>query len=128
MKEKKELLKSYIRENVAPMLIDFIEANNLPNAVILPATAENKEFNGHYEDEEFCPPNWLKELIENKEKIILVIDKIDEIPKKEQEKFIEILKYKQVSTFDLPQNCRIIITAKDFSKVSKEIKSLTAIF
>jgi len=75
----------------------------------------------------FCPPTWFKDLEQDKEKIILVINKIDTIPQEEQLKFIEILKYKQVSTFKLKDNIRIILTAKDKSKVDNEIKSLSAI-
>lgn len=127
MKEKQELLNSYIKTNVAPILVDFLDGKDIPNAVLLPATIDKTELNGHYEKQEFCPPIWLKHLLEEDEKIILVIDKIDSIPKEEQLKFIEILKYKQVSTFEIPNDYRIVLTAKELNKVAKEIQSLIAI-
>ena len=37
MKEKRELINTYIRANVAPILVDFLEAKDIPNSVILPA-------------------------------------------------------------------------------------------
>lgn len=124
---KRELLMSYIKSNVAPILVDFIEGKDIPSSVILPANLEKSELNGHYNNIEFLPPEWLNNL-ENTIPSILVIDKIDIISKKEQTKFIEILKYKQVSTFELPKNTIIIITAKEISErtINEEIYSLVA--
>ena len=43
-------------------------------------------------------------------------------------KFIEILKYKKISTFELPENCLIIVTCSDLTnnKINEEIYSLVA--
>lgn len=127
MEDKREILNAYIKANVAPMLINFMEAKDLPNAITISATLSLKDLNGHYENTKYCPPKWFKELEENDEKIILVIDKIDTISDAEQTKFIEILKYKKVSTFELSKDYRIILTYKNLNKVSKEIKSLSAV-
>ena len=64
----------------------------------------------------------------NKDIKILVIDKIDSISKEEQVKFIEILKYRKVSTFELPKDIVIIVTANKISKdtINEEIYSLLA--
>lgn len=124
---KRELLMSYIKSNVAPILVDFIDGSSIPNSVVLPANLEITELNGHYDNTEFVSPEWLNKL-EGSTPTILVIDKIDSIPKNEQTKFVEILKYRQVSTFELPKNTVIIVTAKEINKntINEEIYSLVA--
>ena len=53
---------------------------------------------------------------------------INEAPLEEQTKFIEILKYKKVSTFELPKNCLVIVTCSDLTtnKINEEVYSLLA--
>lgn len=125
---KRELLMSYIKSNVAPILVDFIDGNNIPNSVVLPANLEISELNGHYDNTEFVCPEWLNKLKNSNTPTILVIDKIDSIPKNEQTKFVEILKYRQVSTFELPRNTVIVVTAKEINEntINEEIYSLVA--
>ena len=125
---KREFLMSYIKSNVAPILVDFIDGNNIPNSVVLPANLEISELNGHYENIEFVSPEWLNKLKSYNTPTILVIDKIDSIPKNEQTKFVEILKYRQVSTFELPKNTVIVVTAKEINEntINEEIYSLVA--
>lgn len=124
---KRELLMSYIKSNVAPILVDFIDGSSIPNSVVLPANLEITELNGHYDNVEFVSPEWLNKL-EGSTPTILVIDKIDSIPKNEQTKFVEILKYRQVSTFELPKNTVIVVTAKEINEntINEEIYSLVA--
>lgn len=124
---KRELLMNYIKSNVAPILVDFIEGSSIPNSVVLPANCEITELNGHYDNVEFVSPEWLNKL-EGSTPSILVIDKIDSIPKNEQTKFLEILKYRQVSTFELPKNTVIVVTAKEINEntINEEIYSLVA--
>ena len=123
MKDKKEMLLSYIKINVVPVLVDFMSASDFDNAVVLPANTPVSELNGHYEDTEFVSPKWFNDLTSNK---YLIIDKIDTISKEEQKKFIEILKYNKISTFNLPSECRIIVTANKIDNVDEEILSLVA--
>lgn len=125
---KRELLMSYIKSNVAPILVDFIDGNNIPNSVVLSANLEISELNGHYDNIEFVSPEWLNKLKNSNTPTILVIDKIDSIPKNEQTKFVEILKYRQVSTFELPKNTVIVVTAKEINEntINEEIYSLVA--
>ena len=125
---KRELLMSYIKSNVAPILVDFIDGNNIPNSVVLPANLEISELNGHYENIEFVSPEWLNKIKNSNISTILVIDKIDSIPPIEQTKFVEILKYRQVSTFELPKNTVIVVTAKEINEntINEEIYSLVA--
>ena len=123
-----EILKSYIKSNVAPILINFLNGKDIPNSILLPSNVDISELNGHYENDEFLPPNWLIQITNSSKQGILVIDKIDEISKKEQLKFVELLKYRQISTFKLPESTIIIVTAKKINKntINEEIYSLVA--
>ena len=128
MKEKRELLMSYIKVNIAPILVDFITGKDLEGAIILPSNISNEELNGHYINDIYKPPKWLDKMIFSNKQSILVIDNIDSINKEEQEKFIEILKYKKVSTFNIPKTTIVIVTAKVINKdkINEKIYSLVA--
>ncbi len=129
-KERLNLLKSYLKAEISPLLIPDMPSFFFNNSVVLKANLERKELNGHYENTEFCPPNWYKEILEKSKTnyVVLVIDKLNEIAEEDQTKFIEILKYKKISTFELPKNCLIIVTCSDFSKnkINEEVYSLLA--
>ncbi len=126
--EKIDMLKSYIATNVTPILVDFISNLNIPESIIISANIEAKELNGHYEGENFLAPQWYYDLTNTNETKIIVIQDIDSISKEEQLKFKELLEYRQVSTFKIPENTRIILTAKKVSKdtINEEIYSLVA--
>ena len=128
MENKRELLLSYIRANVAPILVDFLSENDIKNAVILPANIDSKELNGHYDGVDFLPPKWMSEILGTNASIILIIDKIDSVSKDEQLKFCELLKHRKISTFELPENCVILVTANEINKdkINEEIFSLVA--
>ena len=128
MYNKKELFLSYIKANIAPVLVDFISSQDLKDAIILPADINVKELNGHYVGIDFVPPKWFSKILNISNDRILVIDKIDIISKEEQIKFIELLKYRKISTFELPQNVIVIVTANDINKntINEGIFSLVA--
>ena len=129
-KEKINLLKNYIKSGVSPLLIQNVSINSFENTVVIDSNIDVSELNGHYEETEFCPPYWYKELLNKSQEnvVVLVIDKINEIPLKEQTKFVELLKYKKISTFELPKNCIIIVTCSDLTnkKINEEVYSLLA--
>ena len=129
-KERLSLLENYIKTGVAPLLVEDIPSNSFSNSVVLKSNIDKSELNGHYENVEFCPPTWYKELLEKSksEHVILVIENINDISLEEQNKFIEILKYNKISTFELPKNCLIIVTCSDLNnkKISEEVYSLLA--
>ena len=126
MENKRELLLSYIKSNVAPILVDFLSGNDIKNAVILPANIDSKELNGHYDDVDFLPPKWMSEILGTNASKIVIIDKIDSVSKEEQLKFCELLEHRKISTFSLPENCVILVTANEVNKnkISEEIYSL----
>jgi len=128
--EKWKMLETYIRSGILPLLVPNVSSNLFKNPVILKAKIDQSELNGHYEEKEFCPPTWYRELLEKSKiaPVVLIIENLDELELKEQSKFIEILKYKKVSTFDLPKNCLVIVTYNDLSqnKLNEEVYSLLA--
>ena len=128
MKDKKEMFLTYLKSNVAPVLVDFLSINELDFAVTIPADIDIKELNGHYEGLDFIPPKWLNEILSSTKNKILVIDRIDTISKEEQLKFCELLEHRKISTFELPKNCVILVTANEINKdkISEEIFSLVA--
>ena len=128
MENKKELLMSYIKANVAPILVNFISGKDIPGAIVISADVDAKELNGHYDGADYMSPKWYNELVTNNNSKVLVIDLIDSINKEEQLKFIELLEYRKISTFELPKDCVIIVTAKEVNKdkISEEIYSLVA--
>ena len=97
-KERLNLLENYIKTGVAPLLIENIPSDLFSNSVVLKSNIDKSELNGHYEDIEFCPPTWYKELLEKSklDYVILVIENINDISIEEQNKFIEILKYNKI--------------------------------
>ena len=128
MENKKEILLSYIKANVAPILVDFISGKDFDGAVVVPANVDVKELNGHYDGADFLPPKWLNEILNTNASRVLLIDKIDSISKEEQLKFCELLEHRKISTFELPKSCVIIVTANEINKnkISEEIFSLVA--
>lgn len=128
MENKRELLLSYIKANVAPILVDFISGNDMSNAIVVPANVDVKELNGHYDGTDYLPPKWFAEILDTNAAKVLIIDKIDSIDKEEQLKFCELLEHRKISTFSLPDNCVILVTADEINKdkISEEIYSLVA--
>lgn len=118
--DKLEQLYSYIKANVAPIIVDFISAQDISNALIIDA-ANNPDLSGHFTGTLYLPPEWFNKI---KSKVILVIDNLDKISKEEQLKFKELLKYKKVSTFNLPEDMRVLVTLENKENLNAEIYSL----
>ena len=108
-KEKLEIFKTYLKETNIPILIENIDVLFFKDVISLEANSDLSLLNGHYEGIDFVAPSWYQELVK-KVMPILIINNINNIPIDVQSKFIEILKYKKISTFDLPKNTKIIIT------------------
>ena len=122
--DKKELLLEYLKINIGPILEDILFGSDIEDSVILLSNISRDELTGHYEGINYVPPKWFDEL---KNKKILVIDNIDLMDKEEQIKFIEIIKYRKISTFEIDKDIRIIVTAKNINKntINSEIYSLS---
>lgn len=124
--ERLVLLEKYLKSGISPILIQNVSSTLFENAVIIKSNVDKSELNGHYEGIDFQPPVWYKQLLEKCKKglTFLLIENINEIDEQQQAKFIEILKYKKVSTFELPENCMIIVTCLNKNKINEEVYSL----
>ena len=118
------VLETYIKANMSPLLLDDIFVND----IIINADCDISLLNGHYEGTSFVAPDWYQDLLDRvkKERPIIVIKNINMIPVTEQNKFIEILKYRKISTFELPEQCLIIVTANNLNNhpISEDVYSL----
>lgn len=127
-KQKLQMLEQYIKLEMSPILLEDISTSNIKNAVVLPANCDISFLNGHYEGIEFLPPQWYAELLAKSKQThsLLLIPNINQIPQEEQTKFLELFKYKKISTFDLPKNTIIIATASNLKEkpIIEEIYSL----
>lgn len=127
-KEKLVLLKKYLELGLFSLLIQNKYMDYFDNSVIINADIDRCELNGHYEDLNYCPPLWYEELVKKStlSPVVLIINNIDKISLTEQTKFIEILKYKKISTFNLPGNCIVVVTYSnlDGNKINEEVYSL----
>lgn len=126
--DKVKLLGEYMKANVCPILVDFITANDINDAIVINANCEYTDLVGSYDNDKFILPEWFRKIISRDYDSILMIDGIDSISKEEQFKFVELIKYRQVNTNKIPNNTVIIITAKDINEntINEEIYSLVA--
>lgn len=129
-KEKLEILEEYLKSGITTILLENIPATAFSDAIVLESSCSLEDLNGHYEGIEFLPPKWYSDLMNQSEKQspILIINNINKVSNKEQTKFIEILKYKKVSTFELPKKCIIILLVTNLkeNKINEEVYSLVA--
>ena len=127
---KKIDLESLKLLNEYPILVEDIPNELFENAVILNSDCDISFLNGHYEGVNFVAPDWYNILVEKCKngRSILIINGINNSEIGDQLKFVEILKYRKISTFDLPKNCSIIVTAYDIKNkpIAEEIYSLVA--
>jgi len=131
MKEvTKKLLLNYMESNVCPILVENISSNSFKNYVLLDSNCDVSLLNGHYEGVDFVAPNWYLELIEKSKKgnVVLFINGINEVSINDQCKFIEIFKYRKISTFDLPRNCVVVASCSSLKDkaINEEVYSLMA--
>jgi len=124
-KVKKEMFESYIKSGINSFLLEDVNSNVFKNSVIIESDCDVSLLNGHYENEEFVAPFWYLDLVNNKKKI-LIINNINDVSKYEQGKFIEILRYRKISTFNLPNNCVVVATCSNVKEkpINEEIYSL----
>lgn len=127
---KAEVLENYIKAGISPILLEEVSVEMFNNAVILEADCDSELLNGYYEDINFVAPSWYNEVVEKSKNnySLLVINELNKIPQDEQSKFLELFKYKKVSTFDLPENCVIVVTGSNLKEnpIAEDIYSLMA--
>lgn len=125
-----ESLKELLLLNEYPILVEDVPNEIFANSVILNNDCDVSLLNGHYEGVNFVAPQWYNILTEKCKNghTLLIINGINNINKEEQLKFVEILKYRKISTFELPKNCSVVVTAYNLENapVAEEIYSLVA--
>ena len=127
--EREKILLNYLEANVAPILVESNSIKNFKNMVSIDGDCSVGVLNGHYEGKEFVAPSWYNELITfNNKKSVLMINNINSANLNDQSKFIEILKYRKINTFELPSNCVVIATYTDLKSkpINEEVYSLFA--
>jgi len=99
-----------------PVLVKTESKLDLDNMVKLPTETPVSEL--------IVPTKWNQKVLMKgtDKKIYLCIENIDKISVEEQEKFIPLIKDKYAGNFKLPNNVQIVISAKNFDKVSAQIK------
>ena len=117
-----KIMKEYLKANIKHFLVQDFEELELNDYVKLNADCDRSLLNGTYVETHFVAPLWYEDLCMLK-KPILVIEDLDTIDEIEQRKFLEILKYNKISTFELPINCVIIVTCSSLN-ITKEVFSL----
>lgn len=117
-KDKIQLLTKVISNSNFPIIVEDQYRILFPNAVTINATSGIEKFNGS--------PKWIKKL-QKKDPQVLIIKNIDHIHKIEQNKLVELLKYKKIDTNKLNDNLTIILTVDNmnFDYINEEIISLT---
>ena len=122
-----KILEGILKSGISPILLEDFPVSVFQDAVILESNCDVSELNGHYDETEFCPPEWYKKLI-SKDNPVLVINNINKIPTDEQIKFVEIFKYNKISTFELPKNCIVIATVSNLKEnpINEQVYSLMA--
>lgn len=127
-KEQVELLGEYIKAKTSAVLLEEIPESVIQKgAVVIESNCSKAELMGHYEDLDFIPPQWYKELVDSSKEHtpVLIIKDINKIPEEEQRKFIELLKYRKVYVHKLPENCMIFVTYTNLEEnpIQEEIYS-----
>lgn len=126
--EKLKILKEYIKKGDVAILLEDIKKEAFEDAVVLDGDCSLDNFNGHYEGINFIPPKWYLELAKKKDYKILLLNNINKVSLEKQKHFVEIIKYRKISTFELPKNTIIILVCSDLKnyRLSSEIYSLVA--
>ena len=119
--DKKDLFISYVKSNVAPILVGFIRAYDIPNSVIVDSNISLSDLVG-----DNGIPSWYLDLTCDNSSKFLVINNIDLISKDEQLKFIELLKDREVCEYKIPDNVVIVLCVSGRDNIDERIYSLVA--
>lgn len=112
-----------------PIIIEGLDSKLIKDAVIIKADINSQDLGIKIDSNGYIYPNFINEL-ENSKNKILIIDKLDEISKEEQEKFNGLIKYKGINGYKFPKETQIVITTKTngLNEISQDILNLTLNF
>lgn len=109
---------------ISPVLVVSDKEVDFKGSTILPSKIPSKNLGVVNTATGLKCPAWFFDILKGKASHQIVIKDIDLISFYSQQKFCELLKYKTISTIELPSDCNIIVTAKDIKKVAPIILSL----
>ena len=116
----------YENAKIAPVLIKDIDKKILNEAVVIDSIIDSKDLGVVNTDKGIKYPKWYDEIVKLDYRILIIKD-IDKIEEYEQEKFYELLKYKEISNFKLPKDLKIFVTYSNLDNVTDVIISLCQI-
>ena len=126
-RENLKFLGDYLKKTKYPILIEQLPENVIQKAsVVLESNCSKDELIGKYVGTEFVEPAWYTKIKNiNAPYSFIIINKINNISEEEQRKFIELLKYRKSYIYDLPENCRILVTYEEDSTkpINEEVYS-----
>ena len=111
----------------SPVIAFNYSSSDFGDVTVLKSTISSKNLGIVNTSNGLKTPKWFYEIAKNKSSHTIVIENIDLVSEESQEKFYELLKYKEISNVALPKDVKIIVLAKDLKKVSKSILSLCVI-
>ncbi|MBE5735908.1 MAG: hypothetical protein E7356_00920 [Clostridiales bacterium] len=110
--------------NIAPVIVVGVPLELLGESTVLAGDIDTKELGIVNTAKGLVAPKWFDDISRGKSSKQIVIDGIDKVYEPYQEKFYEIIKYKEISNVPLPSGCTIILTVDRLDRVSKNIASL----
>ena len=129
-KEELEKINKLLWNNKSKDFLLIGENFEIENAVYISAKIQSKDLAiGIDNNSKYIYPQWVKDLEKiDAEKKHLIITDLDTISLDEQEKFIGLLKYKNLNGYSLPENTQIIMLAQNQEKVSLKITTYLLIY
>lgn len=129
-KEELEKINKLLWNNKSKDFLLIGENFEIENAVYISANIQSKDLAiGIDDNSKYIYPQWVKDLEKiDAEKKHLIITDLDTISLDEQEKFIGLLKYKNLNGYSLPENTQIIMLAQNQDKVSLKITTYLLIY
>lgn len=123
-----EKLKELMTISSEPILVKDAKFNNTGLDVVIDSEISIDELNDKFVDGKYVTPDWYNDLVNKakERKTALVIDNINNIDEEAQLKFLDIIKYKKIGIYKLPENIVIFITystSNDY-KLNSNISSL----
>ena len=127
-KEQVDLLGEYIKVGKSAVLIEEIPESVIKKgAIVINSDCSNAELMGHYDNLEYVAPEWYDKLLASSKlhTPVLIIKDINKVSEEEQRKFIELLKYKKVYVYKIPENCMIFVTYSNLKEnpIDEEVYS-----
>ena len=119
-------IEVYENAKIAPVLTKEIDKKILNDAVVIDSIIDSKDLGVVNTDKGIKYPKWYDEIVKLDYRILIIKD-IDKIDEYEQEKFYELLKYKEISNIKLPKDLKIFVTYSNLDNVADSIISLCQI-